>query len=44
MSGKFDNKKHMDSVSNYLQKYRSKEKFIAAWDKIFIEAFKLAKP
>ena len=43
ISGKFDSKKHMDSVSNYLQKYRSKEEFIAAWDKIFIEALKLSK-
>lgn len=43
ISGKFDSKKHMDSVNNYLQKYRSREEFMKAWDKIFIEALKIAK-
>tara|TARA_B100001142_G_scaffold330044_1_gene395837 strand:- start:14031 stop:15107 length:1077 start_codon:yes stop_codon:yes gene_type:complete len=38
ISGKFDSRQHMDSVKNYLQKYRSREQFMMAWDRIFKEA------
>ncbi len=42
-SGRFDSRKHMGSVNKYLQKYRSRSAFMAAWDEIFKKAFKIMK-
>jgi len=43
VSGKFNSSQHIDSVNSYLQKYRSKEKFMMTWGKIFEDALKILR-
>ena len=43
ISGKFNSKQHMNSVNNYLQKYRCKEMFMMTWDRIFDDALKIGR-
>lgn len=43
ISKKFNSRQHIDSVNNYLRKYRSREEFMKAWDRIFVEALRIGK-
>ena len=43
LSGKFRYEQHMDAVNTYLNKYRSRESFIKAWDKIFNDALNVCR-
>ena len=43
ISGEFNSKQHIDSVNHYLQKHRSREKFMVTWGSIFEDALKILK-